>query len=57
MSLDLLKQKMEVLETEYTKFKGGNKSAGSRSRKALQEIKKLAQEIRIEILTDSKKGA
>jgi len=30
-------------------FENGNKSAGVRARKNLQEIKKLAQELRIEI--------
>lgn len=38
------------LEPEMTKFyEKGNKAAGTRARKQLQEIKKVSQEIRIEI--------
>lgn len=38
------------LETEYSKFKEkGNKAAGTRARKALNEIKKLSSEMRKEI--------
>ena len=34
---------------DVTKFVGGNKSAGTRVRKAMQAIKSLAQEVRIEV--------
>lgn len=38
------------LEGDMVKFyEKGNKTAGTRARKKLQEIKKLAQEIRLEI--------
>lgn len=38
------------LEPEMNKFyEKGNKAAGTRARKQLQEIKKVSQEIRIEI--------
>lgn len=38
------------LEPDLVKFyEKGNKAAGTRARKALQEIKKAAQEIRLEI--------
>lgn len=38
------------LEPDMEKFyEKGNKAAGTRARKQLQEIKKLAQEIRLEI--------
>jgi len=35
--------------TDYEKFESGNKSAGTRLRKAMQEIKNLAQGVRLEI--------
>jgi len=34
---------------DYDKFEGGNKSAGTRLRKAMQEIKNLAQDVRVEV--------
>lgn len=38
------------LEPDMEKFyEKGNKAAGTRARKTLQELKKLAQEIRLEI--------
>ena len=36
-------------QNDVTKFVGGNKSAGTRVRKAMQLIKALAQEIRVEV--------
>ena len=36
-------------QTDVTKFVGGNNSAGTRVRKAMQAIKALAQEVRIEV--------
>jgi len=49
MSLQKLLDELEVLKGEYEKFERGNKSAGTRARKSLQNIKKIAQEIRIQI--------
>ena len=40
---------------DVTKFVEGNKSAGTRVRKAMQTIKALAQEIRVEV-QDQKNG-
>ncbi len=41
---------IEELEPDMDKFyEKGNKAAGTRARKKLQEIKKLSQEIRLEI--------
>tara|TARA_R100000234_G_C4892160_1_gene131911 strand:- start:233 stop:406 length:174 start_codon:yes stop_codon:yes gene_type:complete len=34
---------------DVTKFSNGNKSAGTRIRKAMQEIKTLAQDVRVEV--------
>jgi len=46
MSLQKLLDEIEVLKSEYEKFERGNKSAGTRARKSLQNIKKVSQEIR-----------
>ncbi|MEM0983342.1 MAG: histone H1 [Planctomycetota bacterium] len=51
--MDLL-TKMEQLiadtKDDYQKGRGGNKAAGTRVRKTMQEIKNVAQEIRQEML-------
>ncbi len=45
-----IKSLIEELEPDMEKFyEKGNKAAGTRARKTLQELKKLAQEIRLEI--------
>ncbi len=43
---NLVEETTEEMEKFYDK---GNKAAGTRARKGLQELKKLAQEIRLEI--------
>lgn len=40
----------EELKDNYEKHLKGNKAAGTRARKNLQEIKKAAQEVRVEIV-------
>ena len=52
--LDALLNEIELLKVEYDKFQRGNKSAGTRARKCLQNIKKHAQDIRVAI-QDTKK--
>ncbi|MEX0639150.1 MAG: histone H1 [Balneolaceae bacterium] len=48
--LDQVKSLMSELEDDMSKFYDkGNKAAGTRARKQLQDLKKLAQEIRLEI--------
>ncbi len=48
--IDELKGLMAGLEEDLVKFYDkGNKAAGTRARKQLQELKKLSQEIRLEI--------
>ena len=47
--LESLLNEVELLKVEYEKFQRGNKSAGTRSRKCLQNIKKIAQDLRVEI--------
>ncbi|MBD3391627.1 MAG: histone H1 [Chitinivibrionales bacterium] len=49
MSLEPLLNEIENLKAEYEKFQRGNKSAGTRARKCLQNVKKAAQDIRVEI--------
>ncbi|MDX1670938.1 MAG: histone H1 [Balneolaceae bacterium] len=45
-----VKQAIEGIEEDMKKFyEKGNKAAGTRARKGLQNLKKLAQEIRLEI--------
>lgn len=45
----------EVYSAEYEKFLGGNKSAGTRARKALAEISKLCKDIRASIQEEKNK--
>lgn len=54
MSIQALLDEVEVLKVEYDKFERGNKSAGTRARKSLQNIKNISQDIRVQI-QDSKK--
>ena len=46
---DDLQDTVNDCQTNLTKFVGGNNSAGTRVRKAMQTIKSLAQEVRIEV--------
>ena len=48
--IDEVKNLMSELEGDLDKFYNkGNKAAGTRARKSLQDLKKLAQDIRLEI--------
>jgi hypothetical protein len=45
-----LKSFVEGLEDDFTKFYDkGNKAAGTRVRKAMQDLKGMAQDIRVEV--------
>jgi hypothetical protein len=55
MGLQKLMDEIELLKAEYEKFERGNKSAGTRARKCLQNVKKICQEIRIQIQDAKKK--
>ena len=46
---DDLQNVINDCQTDVTKFVEGNNSAGPRVRKAMQVVKKLAQDIRIEV--------
>lgn len=56
-SLDKLAQMVEAIREDYNKAKGGNKAAGTRVRKAMQDIKAAAQEIRQEMLSSRESAA
>jgi len=47
---DHLKELVDAVEDDLTKAEGGNKAAGTRVRKAMQDIKQAAQAVRIKIL-------
>ena len=46
---DELQDAVNDWQTDVSKFIEGNNSAGTRVRKAMQEIKKLAQFVRVEV--------
>ena len=46
---DDLQDTVNDCQTDLTKFVDGNNSAGTRVRKAMQAVKSLAQEIRVEV--------
>jgi len=54
-TLEKIKNLVESLSVDTTKFYGGNKSAGVRARKLAQETKSLLQDLRNEILEEKKK--
>jgi hypothetical protein len=47
---ETLKQMVNEAEEDIRKAEGGNKAAGTRARKTMQDIKNLAQDIRKKIL-------
>ena len=46
---DDLQNAINDCQTDVTKFVEGNNSAGTRVRKAMQTVKSLAQDVRIEV--------
>ena len=48
-TFDELQDAVNDCQTDVRKFIEGNNSAGTRVRKALQEVKRLAQDIRVEV--------
>lgn len=47
---DTLKRMVAEAEDDVSKARGGNKAAGTRARKKMQDIKAAAQEVRKKIL-------
>ena len=48
-TFDELQDAINDCQTDVIKFIDGNNSAGTRVRKAMQTVKKLAQEVRVEV--------
>ena len=48
-AFDELQNAINDCQSDMTKFVEGNNSAGTRIRKAMQTVKTLAQEIRVEV--------
>ena len=48
-TFDELQDAINDCQTDITKFVEGNNSAGTRVRKAMQTIKQLAQDVRVEV--------
>jgi len=48
-TFDQLQDAINDCQTDVTKFVEGNNSAGTRVRKAMQAVKQLAQDVRIEV--------
>ena len=48
-TFDELQNAINDCQTDVTKFVEGNNSAGTRVRKAMQVIKQLAQDVRVEV--------
>jgi hypothetical protein len=55
--LEELKQMVATFEENYEKFEEkGNKTAGTRARKSLQEIRNFAKDVRMEISAAKKEA-
>ena len=48
-TFDELQNAINDCQTDVTKFVEGNNSAGTRVRKAMQVVKSLAQDVRVEV--------
>ena len=48
-TFDELQDAINDCQTDVTKFIDGNNSAGTRVRKAMQVVKQLAQDVRVEV--------
>ena len=53
---DMLQDEINDSQSDVTKFVEGNNSAGTRVRKAMQSVKTLAQQVRVEV-QDQKNSA
>ena len=48
-TFDELQNAINDCQADVNKFVEGNNSAGTRVRKAMQEVKRLAQDVRVEV--------
>ncbi len=55
-NVNKIQEVLDTLQAAVEKFNNGKKSAGTRIRKAMQEIKALAQEVRVEVQTIKNNG-
>jgi len=56
-SFEKIKELVASIEGDVAKFaENGNKAAGTRVRQAMQELKKLAQDVRIEVQESKNNG-
>ena len=46
---DMLQDEINDCQSDVSKFVEGNNSAGTRVRKAMQNVKTLAQQVRVEV--------
>jgi len=53
---DMLQNEINDSQSDVSKFVEGNNSAGTRVRKAMQNVKTLAQQVRVEV-QDQKNSA
>ena len=53
---DRLVKLIEEVADDVKKAEGGNKAVGTRVRKAMQEIKKAAQDVRVAVLESRDEG-
>ena len=54
-TFDELQNAINDCQADVTKFVEGNNSAGTRIRKAMQTIKSLAQDVRVEVQSQKNK--
>ena len=54
-TFDDLQDAINDCQSDVTKFVEGNNSAGTRVRKAMQVVKQLAQDIRVEVQDEKNK--
>ena len=55
--IQIIGNELNISAQESVKFVQGNKSAGTRIRRVMQNIKKLAQEVRVEVQSQKKEAA
>lgn len=48
-TLQNMYESLMATQTDFDKFRDGNKSAGTRLRKAMQDIKSQAQSVRVQV--------
>ena len=51
VSIENMAETLETLKADVDKFNNGNMSAGTRIRKAMQEVKGQAQDLRTQVQT------